>query len=89
MSQICIAVRIWFQLGGTDFSDNEKIIMKLVLCVNMDKFQRIGKVVRLYQKEGLLGLLLGECTDELEALAADEKGEESAAGRIRKRIEEI
>jgi len=55
----------------------------------MDKFQRIGKVVRLYQKEGLLGLLLGECTDELEALAADEKGEESAAGRIRKRIEAI
>ena len=38
---------------------------------------------------GLLSLLLDECTDELEALAADEMGEEPVTGRIRKRIEEI
>ena len=43
---------------------------------------------RPYKIEGLLSLLLGECTDELEALAADETGVEFAAGRIRKRIEE-
>ena len=44
---------------------------------------------RPYKNDGLLSLLLGECTDELEALVADETGEESAAGRIRKRIEKI
>jgi signal transduction histidine kinase len=44
---------------------------------------------RQYKTYGLLSLLLGECTDELEALAADEMGEESVASRIRKRIEEI
>ncbi|MBW2193704.1 MAG: GAF domain-containing protein, partial [Deltaproteobacteria bacterium] len=44
---------------------------------------------RPYKTHGLLSLLLGECTDELEALVADETGEESAASRIGKRIEEI
>ena len=33
--------------------------------------------------------MLGECTDEPEALAADEMGDESVTGRIRKWIEEI
>ena len=32
---------------------------------------------------------LDECTDELEVLAADEMGDESLTGRIRKRIEEV
>jgi signal transduction histidine kinase len=44
---------------------------------------------RPYKMHGLLSLLLGECTDLLEVLAADETGEGSAAGRIRKRIEEL
>lgn len=51
--------------------------------------QIIGVLRARNKKEGLLSLLLGECTDELQALVADETGEESAAGRIRKRIEEI
>ena len=44
---------------------------------------------RPYKMHGLLSLLLDECTDLLEVLAADETGAESAAGRIRKRIEEL
>ena len=44
---------------------------------------------RPHKIHGLLSLLLSECTDELEALVADEMGEESPAGRIRERIEEI
>jgi len=44
---------------------------------------------RPHKNEGLLSLLLGECTDELQALVADETGDESAAGRIRKRIEAL
>ena len=56
----------------------------------LDVQQQVEDIMqdRPYKIEGLLSLLLGECTDELEALVADETGEESAAGRIRKRIEE-
>ena len=52
---------------------------------------QVGDIMesRPYKSHGLLSLLLGECTDELEALVADEMGEESPAARIRKRIEEI
>ena len=62
---------------------------------NLDRILDIQQQVedimqdRPYKTYGLLCLLLGECTDELEALTADEMGEESVAGRIRKRIEEI
>ena len=69
---------------------------------NMERFQRnldrileiqyqVGDIMqgRQYKSYGLLSLLLDECTDELEALAADEMGDESVTGRIRKRIEEI
>ena len=68
----------------------------------MERFQRnldrildiqhqVGDIMqdRPYKSYGLLSLLLGECTDELEALAADEMGDGSVTGRIRKRIEEI
>ena len=44
---------------------------------------------RPHKIHGMLSLLLCECTDELEALVADEMEEESPAGRIRERIEEI
>jgi len=56
----------------------------------LDGQQQVEDIMqdRPYKIEGILSLLLGECTDEVEALAADETGEESAAGRIRKRIEE-
>jgi PAS domain S-box-containing protein len=56
----------------------------------LDVQQQVEDIMqdRPYKSKGLLSLLLGECTDELEALAADETGEESAAGRIRRRIEE-
>ncbi len=42
-----------------------------------------------YKSYGLLSILLEQCTDELEALVANEVGEELLADRIRKRIEEI
>jgi len=56
----------------------------------LDVQQQVEDIMqaRPYKSKGLLSLLLGECTDELEALAAEETGEESAAGRIRRRIEE-
>ena len=57
----------------------------------IDIQHQVGDIMqdRPYKNDGLLSLLLGECTDELEAVVADETGEESAADRIRKRIEEI
>lgn len=42
-----------------------------------------------YKTYGLLNLLLNQCTDELEALIAEELGEGLVLGRVRKRIEEI
>lgn len=42
-----------------------------------------------YKSYGLLSFLLEECTDELEALVADETGEASISSRIRERIEQI
>ena len=42
-----------------------------------------------YESYGLLSMLLDQCTDEIEALVANEVGEELLVDRIRKRIEEI
>ena len=55
----------------------------------LDVQQQVEDIMqdRPYKTRALLSLVLGECSDELEALAADETGEESVAGRIRKRIE--
>ena len=44
---------------------------------------------RHHRNQGLLSLLLGECSDLLEALVADETEDASAAVRIRKRVQAL
>ena len=51
---------VWFQINGKNFSWNEKIIVILVLCVNMDRLKKhdiYGRLEDGLSPPALVGLL--------------------------------